>query len=291
MITRALSTIYHRMFGSRALRPYESICIEAWRQNLSKDCIKILDWQLGKYDLVQRMSDDKLVCFYRIGDSRCASFPAEYLFAANESEIPPASIYLLSKGTKNMKPMKVDIVIVSGRFFGLELSVPPGQYFSGLGWHKTETEVCEVKVWRDLTVAQEKPLSLRPQRPVLNGWPSDLLSDSFGVPLGSEFGLNKSDILLGSVDAKLPSDYLAFIAHAGGALVLGWTIFGLNEIRKIVYPKDNYYILAEREGKAALAVKEGANDVEIYLLDIEGNELLKLGGSLKTAIESQNTLE
>lgn len=291
MIIRTLSAAYHRMFGSKALRAYESICIDAWRRNLSDDCAKILDWQLEKYDLVQRMSGDKLVCLYRLGDKRGTSFPSEYLFALNDSEVPPvASIYLSLKGRKGSKPLKADIVVVSGRFFGIEFNIPPSEYFSGLSWDKIDAEVREVKVWRDLTVVREEMVSQREKRAIFNDWPTELLSDALRLQSNDESSRDEFNNLLESIDAKLPSDYLELISHVGGAAIFGWIVLGLKELRRIVYPKDNYYILAENDGKAALVVKEGSYDAEIYLLDIEGNEVSKLGKSLKTALVSQKTL-
>ena len=128
------------------------------------------------------------------------------------------------------------------------------------------------------------------ERPILNDWPNELLSDALNAQLDIESSRDGFNTLLESINAKLPPDYLEFIKHVGGAKIFGWMVFGLAEIRKIVYPRDNYYILAEKEGKATLAVKEGGHDAEIYLLGVEDGEASKLGKSFKKALVNQRAL-
>ena len=187
MLLRLVSDSHHHLFGSKVLRRYERTCINAWRDQLSEEGKNILDWQLSKYDLVQRMSNDKLVCFYCIWDKTCKSFAPAHLFSLRQAEGPPvASIFLQAEQRKRLK---ADVVIASGRFFGLEFNISPTKSVERRNLSDLDFRVREIKVWVDPITAFEKT----------------------------------SEALL-NIDASLPDDYLATVKMPNVQSISKWKV-------------------------------------------------------------------
>jgi hypothetical protein len=69
-----------------------------------------------------------------------------------------------------------------------------------------------------------------------------------------------------------------------GAEFRSCAIHGPGNIRKIVSPEANYYVLAECSG-SALAVREGSRDGALVALFYEDDRVEALGAAFKEAVE------
>jgi hypothetical protein len=86
------------------------------------------------------------------------------------------------------------------------------------------------------------------------------------------------------IDSRLPQDYLECVAQTEGVKISTCLIHGASEIRKIILPDANYYMLADLKGQGALLVKEGNQQGELYFNSYEDDELLPVGKSLQSAL-------
>jgi hypothetical protein len=133
-----------------------------------------------------------------------------------------------------------------GRFFGFEFNKPPTPLKDG-------AEILKVEVLFDPMTPTTDQAKLRNQ-------------------------------LRATIDATLPAESLDLVEDREGATINGWRIYDLAHIRKVVQPDRNYYLLAEKEGKGAIAVAEEDQSGELYYLDNENDLPVKVGKSLQSFI-------
>jgi len=74
------------------------------------------------------------------------------------------------------------------------------------------------------------------------------------------------------------------LAQTEGATIAGVVVNGLTEIRKVIFPEENYYVLAADElVSGVLAAREGDTDGELRFLDPEAEPRTE-GSSLEGAL-------
>jgi hypothetical protein len=117
-----LSRVYFRLFGSKQLRPYEQLILDAWRRNLAPMWQRVLDDQLQKIQFIQRQAGDAKVCIYYSNDSEIA------LFSDASPNLNVAVIKISSIGVVEKQPLCVKIYTHRGRFFSIEFPKRPYRY-------------------------------------------------------------------------------------------------------------------------------------------------------------------
>jgi hypothetical protein len=280
-----VSDVLHRVFGSTKLRAYESACLEAWKRELSPAAVAILDRQLEFYDLVQRQSADKLVCFFRIGDPACKKLPEDSLFALR-AEASVARVALRATGSKGRSSLRADISLFRGRFFGLEFNKRPQTVFPK-DVKSDEIEVTDVAVLLDpmsVESYETEPLS---DTSTLGGWLREWAQERDLRELRRPLPPSTRDKIVEHLDTRLPSDYLQLVEQTEGLEVGHCEIHGLSQIRTIVLPDVGLYILAEVEDRGAVGAQQGDSDGVLYYLDNETHEAEAVGTSLQAVIERE----
>lgn len=281
-----VSDIYHRAFGSTKLRACESACLEAWKRELSPAAVAILDRQLEFYDLVQRQSADKLVCFYRIGDPACKKLPEDSLFPFRAEDTSVARVALRATGSKGRSSLRADISLFRGRFFGLEFNKRPQTVFPK-DVKSEKVEVTDVAVLVDpMSVESYETEPLR-DTSTLRGWLREWAQERELRELHQPLPPSTRDKIVEHLDTGLPSDYLELVEQTEGVEVGHCEIHGLSQIRTIVLPDVGLYILAEVEDRGAVGVQQGESDGVLYYLDNETHEAEAVGTSLRAVIERE----
>jgi hypothetical protein len=238
--------------GSFRLRAYELACLEAWRKALSPKAVSLLDAQLERLSFYQRYGNEKLLCFYDPGDKACSRWPKEILFPCQIQEVAVARLHLSSTETDFKGEINAEVKLSRGRFFGLEFNKPPKALRAG-------AQVVNASVLLD-------PMT-----------PTD---GEFVTPA-------ERKQMLEAINAILPEQYFDLAADGKGAVVNGWQINGLAQIRTIVQPDRNYYILAEKEGRGAIGIGIAEDDQsgQLYYLDYEDVQPLKIEIPLRAFVE------
>jgi len=280
-----LDCFLKRAFGNTKLRPYESACLDAWKEQLSPDAVDILDRQLEWYDFVQRQSADKLVCFYRLGDPTCKQLPAEARFPFQTEEAAVARVRLRSVGGRGRALLRADLVVVNGRFFDIEFDRRPRTVFPK-GVTREQIEVTDVKILADLMSAGRATTPFM-DTGGLEGWLREW-AETWGLQgLRVPLAASVRDEILRNLDTKLPPDYLDLIAQTAGLTIQHCEIHGLSEIRTLVWPDESFYILADIEGRGAVGVRQGDTEGTLYYIDNEADEAQAVGPSLRAVIERE----
>jgi hypothetical protein len=237
--------------GSARLRPYEKACIEAWRALLTVEGLLLLDQQLERLSFLQRQANGKLLCFYDINDKSAEHWPDSLLFPCRLTEALAARVTLRPASKECASPIKADIMLCKGRFFGLEFSKSPAFLANGFEVVKSDA-------------------LLDPMLQLSEGGAGDIMRER----------------LIATIDAKLPDEYLALVADAGTTVINGWQIYDLPQVRKIVQPEENYYLVAEKERRGAIGVREEDQSGQLYYLDYEDDVPVKIQISLRAFCES-----
>jgi len=94
----------------------------------------------------------------------------------------------------------------------------------------------------------------------------------------------REEVLM-TIHSKLPDEYLTLVGEGKGITVNDWTVFGIQDIRKIVQEDGNYDLLAEREGMGVIGVREDEMSGQLYYLDYTDDRGEKISVGLKQFME------
>jgi len=285
-ILQMLNDLLSHIFGSTKLRPYESMCLEAWKRELSGDAVAILERQLELYDLVQRQSAGKLVCFYCIGDPTCKKFPEDALFPFRPEDAAVARVILRRTDENGRASLRADLFVVHGRFFNIEFSRRPTDVFPR-DVKSEDIEVSDVKIVLDPMSADPYAAEPLTQNRELQGWLQEWEEKWALRTLRQPLPPGTRARILENLDTRLPPDYLELTMQTEGLEVEHCQIHGLSQIRKIVWPDESFYILVEVEERGALGVRQGASDGVLYYLGNEDDEGQAVGTSFRAFIEKE----
>ena len=284
MILDLIDRWYKRRFVGAELKPYESACLEVWKQRLPDEQRLLLENQLARFDYVERLADGKQVNFWRLGEQP-DQWPEDLCFraAAQRRVVVAATVWLRRKEPRSRARLRADITVYRGRFFSIEFDKPPSAYFGTES--SGEPLVDEVAIRYDL--AEEGP-SAPPLADTgdLTGWLAEWDSrwQLSGV-LEPQSEEDRKESLRG-FDTVFPDDYLEALAQVGGFRVRNCKVFGLPGVQKIVHPDENYYVFAEVE-RAYIGARQGAETVEIYELHVEFDVQLYDSKSIRAVLERE----
>ena len=266
-----------------SLKPLEKMIINTLAENLYKKEKTVLLKQVKRINMVQRHSECKEVNLYCIKRGK-PYFDEELLFPLKEGEIKLATI--LFQSLKDRKKYSVDFWIVNGRLFSLVFNHSPKH----LSVNDIKIEEITVFINPMLGIASKEQKSL--SKDALTGWLREWSKKWSITNLREPLSHTQRKKICEQIDIKLPSEYLEIISQTEGLKIDGCLIYGLSEMRDIVTPETNYYILADIEGRGVLAVKRESADDNIYFLSYEDGQAINVGRSFRRAIEQilQNEL-
>jgi hypothetical protein len=273
--------LLHVWFNSGDLYQFEKLIIHEVKRRLAQDGGERLQMQFDTINKVQRLSEGKEVNLYCMRRGK-AMFDDDLRFpyAADEALLATVSLSNSSGGPK----LKAEVWLAKGRLFSLVFNKPPKQFFEGSSLKQVKPNIADIKIWLD-PMRPDNSVAGRPaNKPVLTGWLQEWGVKDPPIGLWSPLPESERSAFLARIDAQLPKDYLALVAESDGADFSKIKIYGVHSIRKIVWPETSYYVLAEIKGIGDLAVEEGKNDSEIYLLHYENNDAVSLGTSLGEAV-------
>ena len=262
--------------GTRELRPYETACVEAWREKLSTEGAAVLSRQLSRFNLIQRTPDGRLVTFFDTKDKSYVTWSSDDFFPLRSQEISAVRVWLRSAEDRQQPEIKADVVLHRGRLSSIEFNKAPHSLRSG-------AQVTKVKPLVDPMLLGEAgaPITVSEVFGELQEWLRRMAATSLRKPLS----LAQRERLAQTIDAKLPDDYIKLMSATDGAVINGWRIYGLSEIRRIVQPDDNFYLLAESLDGRAFGVGQETGDGQLYVVSPEGDKPRAAGQSLLACIE------
>jgi len=260
--------------GTRELRPYETACVEAWREKLSPEGAAVLSRQLSRFNLIQRSPDGRLVTFFDTKDKGYVTWSSEELFALRSEEVSAARVWLRS--AEHQPEIKADVVLHRGRLSSIEFNKAPHSLRTGI-------QVTKVKPLIDPMGKGEAgaPVSLSEIHSELQDWLRKMTATDLRKPLSP----TQREELAQTLDAKLPDDYVSLMSATSGATISGWRIYGLSEIRRIVQPDGNFYLLAEATDGRAVGLRQETSDAQLYIVSPEGEKPKATGQSFLATIE------
>lgn len=250
--------------GTRTLRPHEVYCIDEWKNKLSPAAAKILDRQLQRFNLIQRSSGGTIITFYDLDDRNYSTWTDTDLFVNRSSELTAARIWFYSQPPTQPTRIKADIVLHNGRLSSIEFSKPP----------KSLTAVftaSKVQAFVDPMQPLPSPSKATHSTTIDRGITQTLLHLS-ATNLREPRGQVETNRLTQIIDARLPIEYLQLMSLTDGLTAANWRVFGLSEIRRIVQPTGNFYLLAEATDGRAVGVLQESEDEQLYLISPEKDE-------------------
>ena len=258
-----------RLFVGAELRPYETVCLEAWKQRLADKLRLALEDQLDYFDYVERLAEAKKVNFWYL-DAETGPWPGELLFLTGDEgrATVAATVWLRKKEPRSRARLRADITVYRGRFFSIDFDKPPLAFF-GIDKKSAEVPIVdEIIIRDDLTHGTAPPAPLADVGR-LEGWLAEWhsrrqLFDVLEPPAEAE-----REELLHSFDTVFPKDYLEAVEQVGGFRVGNCRLYGLAMVEKVVHPDRNFYAIAEVENRAYIGVRQGAKTVEIFELHFE----------------------
>lgn len=270
------------LLGRRAqLFPFENEILDALKSRLDAESGAKLQRQIEVINTVQRLAGGKEVNLYRLRHGKPV-FADELRFPLAAEEVLLATAYLSAPGKR--AKLKADIWLANGRLFSLVFNKPPKQFFTGEDLKSVQPEIADLKIWIDPNAPPVATEAGTVDVSALTGWMREWCFKGQVADLRKPLPEAQRAEHLARIDARLPVDYLDLVAQTEGATLAGFVVSGTARIRQVVSPTANYYILADKEGIGALAVKQGDSNSELYWLPYEQDSVRSVGTSLATAI-------
>lgn len=261
---RALRNWY--LGGTQEFYAYEQVCLDRVKQSLLPEPLRILEAQLARIKVIQRSPNAKISSIFYTKNK--TGMP---LFPNTTEELEFAKCKITSDG----EIVTCRVVSHRGWLASLEFNRSPKIF------QKCSSISCkDISILADL-MAVPQSVAYH-DAPATGGILENICVVSRPREIKQPVDGNQRSRFLTSVDAALPSDYVALLSETDGFHIDDWEFLGTH-IRR--YPADDasYVYLAESSAYA-LAVKEGG-DGRVYLHDEVNDELIDLGASFVAAFE------
>ncbi len=278
------------IWGNQSLYSFEKICIDEWMKHLSLPAREILSRQIKAFDYVQRQSKGKLVCFFSLKDPQYQTWSSDCLYPTGHTDIIAASIYIRAMADNRKKPLRANMTVFQGRFYSIEFSQRPIEYFGRKRIPATDLEVVKVNVLIDLMEKELFAVKPLQDKSNLKGWIRKLAEENNISGLREPLALPVRQKIINQLDINFPSDYLDIINQTEGISIRTFIkVLGLLQVRTLVLPLNDmsFYILCEIEGKGALGIKQENNVSELFYLDNEIELPQKTNLSFREFIEQE----
>ena len=125
-VLELISRWYYMLFGSSRLRPYEEVCLAAWRSTLSESILWKLDRQLGSFDFVERHVRRTKSVFHCVRDPEYKRWEDDILFSLRETDRKVFSGTLTGAIGDVIESVSFEIFVHRGRLFSIEFASEPG---------------------------------------------------------------------------------------------------------------------------------------------------------------------
>jgi hypothetical protein len=258
-------------------RPYERTILDALIDKFDSEARSLLSQQIQKVNYVQRHADDKEVNLFSLKWGK-PFFNKDIKFPMDREEVKVAEVYFYTSA--NSKSMRATIWFVRGYIFSIEFDQTPKIM------KKDKVQVDKIIVFVNPMIESEKDkkkiITIDGVERTIGNWLKKWKSPRVYKPLTNKL----RNELVDHFNGKLPDDYIDIIAQTDGVETKEFTIYGLKEIRSLIMPDQNYYILATMALKGVLCVEQGSERNEIYYLSYERDGVpTNQGLSLCKAVE------
>jgi hypothetical protein len=262
----------------RSLYPFERAALSEVAAGLGEAGHRLRQ-QMEAVNKVQRLVSGKEVNLYRIRGGK-PDFDDALRFAGGEDEALLATVWL-KRPDEGRRALKLEMWLANGRLFSLIYDKPPDAFFAGSRLSAAQAAIDDMRIWLN---PAERPSPGAEAVVPLAGWARSWVEQGLLTRLQAPLPQAVRERALEGVDAALPADYLELAAQMNGAEFRSCAVHGLGNIRKIVSPEANYYVLAECSG-SALAVREGSRDGALVALLYEDDRVETVGAVFKEAVE------
>ena len=229
-------------------RSYEQAILDALIENSPESSRGILKSQLDRVSKIQRHAGGREVNLYCMKGG--AAFLDESLrFPNSKPELLLAKAAIESPCLR--EALRAEVWMANGRIFSLMFNRSP----NGIG--------------KDFKVNH-----------------FEILSDPMKQFVEGEETIKDREKILEKINASLPEEYITMIEIKHDHSINGWQLYDIPNIRKIAFPDKNYYLLAEKEGRGAIAVAESNLSGELFYLDYEDDGPEKIRVPLCDFIEA-----
>ncbi|HUS12156.1 MAG TPA: hypothetical protein VMZ30_16945 [Pyrinomonadaceae bacterium] len=233
-----------KLFRGAQLTPLERRVVGVVSAQLGTDARQLFEAQVNPINKIQRHSSGKEVNLYAMRRGK-PSIEERFLF-------PLRTETLLAKVQLNLGqeklPLRAEVWLVNGHVFSIHFNKPPAET------PETEIHVANVEILHDPMIA---------------------------ASAGPTSDADRREILLRNIQSKLPDEYLQLVGDGNGLSINDWAVYELQDVRKVVQRDANYYLLAEKEGAGAVAVKEDELSGRIYYLDYGDDRAEKISVGLQ----------
>jgi hypothetical protein len=237
------------LFGRSKLSLVEGQVLGAVAAELSPAAREIFNQQRDLVNLIQRHADGKEVNLYVM--RRGKPFVEEqFLFPLRVTETELATVEMIE--ADEQKSLRAAVWLVEGRVFSIAFNKPPPR--NG----EKGVEIKRVKILCDPMVPESK---------------------------GTASDAQRREKILETVQAKLPDEYLQLVGEGKGVSINEWTVYAVQDIRKIPQRDGNYCLLAEKQDLGALGVKEDESSGQLYYLDYGEDHGEKITVGFRTFLE------
>ncbi len=262
--------------GDSKMRAYEHAAFRRIRNELCDDAKSVLDYQLSKMNLVQRLSNEKEVNLYSMAGPK-KPIKLDLLFADQGEERLLATLTIESASDRKFK-ITATVWLVRGQIFSLIFDKPP------------------LKLMDDKYIVSSCCLHIDPMRPnslehmAIPGTTPiiDRLNEIYPV---SEITPPLSEKILKngrSLDSlKLPLEFRELLCEASSCRIGHWRILGA-EAREVQIDETELLIIAENSGSANLCVIQNCDEPILTTYNYSTQESHQLGQSFIDAIRKLN---
>ncbi len=261
--------------------PFERTLFEEVKSFLSRESGVMLQRQIDMINRMHRSSDGRELRFSSVRHGqRHFDDRLRFPVAANESLLASARLGMPGKRRK----LKAEIWLENGRVALLRYDRSPEHFFSGEDLRAVHPDFSEVKIWFDPMQVPSFSAGRAVEISALTGWLHEWHAKGWVSNLQPPLPQTRRAAHLSRIHADLPREYLDLVSQTEGARIRSCLVYGIGAIRQISWPDASYYILAEKVGIGALAVRKGGSGLQ--LLHYEDGEATSAGHSFQHALVS-----
>lgn len=272
-----MSGWWRSLFGRGALlHPFEQAAIADVAGRLGAPGAKLLA-QAGAVNEVQRLGTGKEVNLYTLRNGKPA-FDDALRFTGLDDDVLLATVMLAASGGARAQ-LKLELWLANGRLFSLVYDKPPAKVL-GADLDRAAVSIEDVCVWIDPGRPDAAPAA---GGAGLSGWVAEWRQQGRLTNLRPPLASRQREQLLRTIGARLPADYLEFVAQADGADAGAVRIHGPRAIREVAADRANFYILAE-DAHRGLAVPVGSDTADLVSLDFENDRQEPAGRLFQSAL-------
>jgi hypothetical protein len=260
--------------------PLERFLVSEVENRLEPTAQDLFTRQIRTVNLVQRHAKSREMCCYSMKWGR-VQLRKELRFRKTSQELKLASVIFRVPDAEG-RTWKAEFELVRGHFFSIVFDKSPEPIK-----RTDQIDVIDVKILADPMEESRDvtPLPLT-EVPEFSGWIRDWLEGYVAQEAFERLAKGDRQLLLESIPAKLPADYLELTEQADGLRVEDCSILGLAQAYEIVLDDMSYYVLADVVDKGVLAVPSTGEDESVFYLDYRNKGERQRFDSFQAAVTS-----